>query len=61
MNLDAVTVQDCIDMYDLKGYATVINDGRVSGFRSMTIRCLDIKRKQADGNRQGKMERERIR
>ncbi len=55
MDLDAVTVQDCIDMYDLKGYETVINDGRVSGFRSETVRCLDIGRNPADGNRQRKM------
>lgn len=58
MNLDAVTVQDCIDLYDLKGYATVINDGRVSGFRSVTVRCLDIRRDPADGNRQRKMKGE---
>ena len=58
MNLDAVTVQDCIDLYDLKGYATVINDGRVSGFGSETVRCLDIRRNPADGNRQRKMKGE---
>lgn len=32
MNLDIVTVQDCIDMYNLKDQVTIINDGRVIGF-----------------------------
>jgi len=32
MNLEAVTIQDCLDMYEKKGYATVIDDGRISFF-----------------------------
>lgn len=32
MNMDAITVQDCIDMYQKKGQATVINDGAVVCF-----------------------------
>ena len=31
-NLEAVTVQDCIDLYRMKGKCTVINDGRILGF-----------------------------
>lgn len=34
MNLDAVTIQDCIEMHDFKGYSTIINDGKVSGFKA---------------------------
>lgn len=26
------TIQDCIDMYDIKGQATIINDGQIKGF-----------------------------
>lgn len=33
MNLDVVTVQDCIDMYNLKDHSTIINDGKVVGFK----------------------------
>ena len=32
MNLEAVTIQDCLDMYEKKGYATVIDDDRISFF-----------------------------
>lgn len=32
MNLEAVTVQDCIDMFVMKGMVTVINDSEVVGF-----------------------------
>lgn len=32
MNMDVITVQDCIDMHEKKGQATVINDGIVLGF-----------------------------
>lgn len=27
-----ITIQDCIDKYDLEGEATVISDGQVVGF-----------------------------
>lgn len=27
-----VTIQGCIDMYEKKGQATIINDGKVTGF-----------------------------
>lgn len=33
MNLDAVTLQDCIEYFEMKGYQTVINDGKVVGFK----------------------------
>lgn len=32
MNLDVVTLQDCIENFEMKGYQTVINDGKVLGF-----------------------------
>lgn len=32
MNLDAITIQDCLDMYEKKGRAAVIEDGGVSSF-----------------------------
>lgn len=32
MNLEKVTIQDCIDMYEMKGQTTVINDGKVINF-----------------------------
>lgn len=32
MDLEKVTVQDCIDMHDMKGYVVIINDGKLFGF-----------------------------
>ncbi len=32
MNLDAVTLQDCLDMYEKKRYEVVILDGKISYF-----------------------------
>lgn len=32
INLEAITLQDCIDMYTYKHKAVVINDGKVKGF-----------------------------
>lgn len=32
MELNNVTVQDCIDMYRMKGMVTICNDGKVVGF-----------------------------
>lgn len=32
MNLEMVTVGDCIDNFNMKGKVTVINDGKVIGF-----------------------------
>lgn len=32
MNLEAVTIQDCIDMYEKKGLCAIINSGKVVGF-----------------------------
>lgn len=34
MNLEAITIQDCIDMYEKKGQSIIINDGKVFGFIS---------------------------
>ena len=35
MNMGAITVQDCIDNYETKGQAAVINDGQVLGFEQV--------------------------
>ena len=32
IELDEVTLEDCIDLYEKKGIATVINNGRVINF-----------------------------
>lgn len=32
MNLESVTVEDCIQMYEMKRQRTVISDGKVVGF-----------------------------
>lgn len=32
MNLEEITIEDCIDMYEKKGKAVIINDGKVVGF-----------------------------
>lgn len=32
LNLDAVTVEDCINLHTLKEKYTVINDGKIIGF-----------------------------
>jgi hypothetical protein len=34
INYDTITIQDCLDMYNLKGNITIINDGKVVGFES---------------------------
>lgn len=33
MNLDEVTIQDCIDMYHMKGQIAIIENGKVIGFQ----------------------------
>ena len=32
MELDNITIQDCIDMYNMKNMIAIINDGKVIGF-----------------------------
>ncbi len=32
MNSETVTIEDCLDNYEKKSKATVINDGQVIGF-----------------------------
>ena len=32
MDWSKVTLQDCIDMYDKKGKASIINDGQIVAF-----------------------------
>ena len=34
INLDRVTVQDCIEMCDRKGFMTILGNGRLLGFRA---------------------------
>ncbi len=33
MNLEAITLQDCIDMYEKKGQTVVTSNGEVIGFK----------------------------
>ena len=33
MELDNITIQDCIDMYNMKNMIAIINDGKVVGFK----------------------------
>lgn len=35
MNMENITVQDCIDMYEKKGQTAVINDGEVKDFEAL--------------------------
>ena len=35
MNMKAITVQDCIENYEMKGQAEIINDGQVLGFEQV--------------------------
>ena len=35
MNMEAITLQDCIDNYEKKDQAVVINDGQVLGFEQV--------------------------
>ena len=35
MNMEAITLQDCIDNYEKKDQAAVINDGQVRGFEQV--------------------------
>lgn len=32
IDLDSVTLEDCIDLYDKKGICTILNDGRITNF-----------------------------
>ncbi len=32
MNLKRITIQDCLDMYEKRGWSTVLEDGGVSRF-----------------------------
>lgn len=35
MSMKAITVQDCIENYEMKGQAAIINDGQVLGFEQV--------------------------
>ena len=41
MELENVTIQDCIDMYVMKGKVAIINNGKVEGFVSEKISPAD--------------------
>lgn len=37
MNLEAVTLQDCLDNYNFKGQCAILNDGKIIGFQQEEI------------------------
>lgn len=37
MNVEKITVQDCIDMFNMKNEAVIINDGKITGFQKENI------------------------
>lgn len=37
MNLETVTIGDCIDMYEKKGKSAIISDGKLIGFQQEEI------------------------
>lgn len=32
LNLEAITLEDCMNLHTLKGVSTLINDGKIVGF-----------------------------
>lgn len=38
MNLDVITLQDCMDLYKFRRRCTVINDGSVIGFTGEEVK-----------------------
>ena len=51
MNLEKVTLQDCIDMHEKKGCVTIINDGKIIQFQKEFPAC---------GNRTGNMNKKSL-
>lgn len=49
INLEAVTVQDCIDRYELKGEGVLLDNGKISGF--MDERGTKAHRPYMDGDK----------
>ena len=37
MNLQTVSMQDCLDNYNFKGHAAILNDGKLIGFQQEEI------------------------
>lgn len=35
MNMETITLQDCIENYEMKGKEAIINDGQVLGFEQV--------------------------
>lgn len=33
MNMESITIEDCLDMHYRKGKETIINDGKIIGFQ----------------------------
>ena len=50
MNMDIITLEDCLLQYELHGYTTIINDGKIKGFEIDTIRDLNKVYKQPPQN-----------
>lgn len=38
LNLEAVTVEDCINNYEYKDRTVILNDGKVIGFEDMFLK-----------------------
>lgn len=48
MNTNAITLQDCIDLFEKKRRYTIINDGKIIGFTEDLMREASI---LEDGNK----------
>lgn len=42
MNMEIITLEECLLQYELHGYTTTINDGKITGFAISTDRTLNI-------------------
>lgn len=36
MNIEKITLEDCLDLYEKKGIVTILKDGKVIGFQKET-------------------------
>ena len=41
MNLESLTIQDCIDIYEKQEKATIINGGKIIGFVPKKEECTE--------------------
>lgn len=44
MNKDVITIEDCIDMFEMKNMSAIINDGHVIGFIDEEYKVIVKKR-----------------